>query len=122
MASLKEKRKTRRVQPYVAPCRIVLRTRRLAAYLADLSTHGARIVSDESLPAVGSRVVVEVRFGKSLAYSRLPGEVKWVKTRKRPRPSHLCGLTFRGITGEQQLALEFALYEFRRRAAQFAGG
>jgi len=122
MARLKEKRKSRRVQHYVAPCRIVLRSRRLPAYLADLSTQGARIVCDESLPPTGSRIVLEVRFGRSVSYSRLPGEVKWVKARKRPKPSHLCGVTFRGISGEQQLGLEYALYEFRRRAAQFASG
>jgi len=101
----------------VAPCRLLYRKRRIAGHLLDLSRRGARIASEEPLPKAGSRIVIEARFGAVPAV-RLTGEVKWVKPAPKHAAGELCGVGFRGITGEQQLALEFVLYEFRRRAAQ----
>jgi hypothetical protein len=93
------------------------RAQRIAGHLVDLSRRGARIASEEALPKAGSRIVIEARFG-SLPAIRLAGEVKWVKAAPKGAVGEVCGVDFRGITDEQQLALEFVLYEFRRRAAQ----
>lgn len=117
MPPKREKRTVRRVEPLVATCRVHHRTRRIAGHLLDLSRRGARIASEEALPKAGSRIVIEARLGPSPAL-RLAGEVKWVKAAPKGAAGELCGVGFRGITGEQQLALEFVLYEFRRRAAQ----
>jgi hypothetical protein len=113
----RDKRTIRRIEPLVASCRVRYRTRRIAGHLVDLSRRGARIASEETLPKAGSRIVIEARFG-ALPAIRLAGEVKWVKAAPKRAAGQLCGVGFRGITGEQQLALEFVLYEFRRRAAQ----
>ena len=113
----REKRSVRRIQPLVAPCRVRHRARRIPGHLLDLSQRGARLASEDALPKAGSRVVIEARFG-SLPLTRLSGEVEWVKPAPKPAVGHLCGVSFRGMTDEQQLALEFVIYEFRRRAAQ----
>jgi hypothetical protein len=113
----REKRSVRRIEPLVASCRVRYRGRPIAAHLVDLSSRGARIASEEALPKVGSRVMIEARFG-TLPPTQLPGEVKWVKDAATPASGQLCGVTFRRMTGEQQLALEYVLYEFKRRAAQ----
>lgn len=117
MPPKREKRTVHRIEPLVTPCRVRHRTRRIAGHLVDLSRRGARIASEDKLPKAGSRIVIEARFG-ALPAVRLTGEVKWVKPAPKHAAGELCGVGFRGITGEQQLALEFVLYEFRRRAAQ----
>ena len=119
MSPKREKRKVRRIQPLVMSCRVIHRARRIPGHFVDLSPRGARIASEDALPKAGSRIVIEVRFG-ALPYTRLPGDMKWTKTARGATPGQVGGVTFRGITGEQQLALEFVLYEFRRRAAQLA--
>ena len=121
MPRTREKRKARRIQPFVAPCRVVHRKRRVSGHLIDLSPRGARIASEESLPKAGSKVVVEARLGSSTAtFTLLPGEIKWVRPARRPLEGEICGVTFKGLSGSQQLALEFVLYDFRRRAAQLS--
>jgi len=109
-----EKRKTPRIQPYVVPCVVVDGPRRLPAYLTDLSIRGARVSSEEEPPHAHARVVVEVRLGRVVSPSRLPGQVKWVKARGK---GHDFGLTFVGITAELQRTLESVVEEFRRLAA-----
>ena len=116
MPRIREKRQASRVQPFVIPCRIVSRSRRLPAHLVDLSVAGARIASEEELPKAGSAITVEVRFGTSVTHLRLPGQVKWVRKAEPPLAGHLAGITFRRLTDRQKLAVEFVLYEFRRRA------
>jgi len=120
MPQTREKRKARRIQPFVAPCRVVHRRRRVSGHLIDLSPRGARVASEEALPKAGSKVVVEARLGSVATYTLLPGEVKWVRAAKRPLKGEICGVTFKGLSGPQQLALEFVLYDFRRRAAQLS--
>lgn len=117
-ARAKEKRKTPRIQPYVAPCLVVDHTRRIPAYVTDLSPKGARVVCDGEPPLAGAAVVIEVRIGRKVARSRLPALVKWA--RPGPRGSHLVGLTFEDLAGEEQGDLEAVVEEFRRRAAQIA--
>lgn len=113
MSPLAEKRKTPRIRPYVAPCVVVDGARRLPAYLTDLSIRGARISTDGEPPAAHARVVVEVRLGRAVSPSRLPGQVKWAK---RHAKGHDFGLTFVGITAELQRTLERVVTEFRRLA------
>ncbi len=115
-----EKRRTERIQPYVAPCRIVAGERRIPGYLADLSPAGARVLCDVVPPPKGGSVVLEVRFGRQVRYSRLPAEVKWVQPAAEKGAPHAFGLTFTGVTPEEQLVLESVLEEFRRRAAMLA--
>ncbi len=117
MPRIREKRQASRIQPFVIPCRVLHRSRRLPAHVVDLSVRGARIASEEELPKAGSLITVEARFGTSLAHTGLPGQVKWVRRAESPLTGHLAGITFRGMTDRQQLAVEFVLYEFRRRAA-----
>jgi len=119
MPPKREKRRVGRIEPLVMPCRVVHGKRRIAAHLVDLSPRGARVAALDDLPKAGRRILIEVRFG-TLPYTRLPGEVKWTKVARGRAAGQVSGVTFRGITGEQELALEFVLYEFRRRAAQLA--
>jgi PilZ domain len=116
VAPRQEKRTVRRIEPLAAPCRLRFRDRQIPGHLVDLSARGARIAAEEKLPKVGSRVVIEARFG-ALPATRLPGHVKWVRAAPKATAGETCGVSFRGLTGEQQLALEFVLYEFKRRAA-----
>lgn len=117
-ARVREKRKTPRIQPYVARCLVVDSARRIPAYVTDLSPGGARVVCDGEPPRSGASVVIEVRIGRKIARSRLPAVVKWV------RPGHggsrLLGLTFRGLGREERRGLEAVVEEFHRRAAQIA--
>jgi PilZ domain len=112
-----EKRQASRIEPFVIPCRVLHKTRRFVGHLVDLSVRGARLASEEELPKKGSRIVIEARFGASPVHTRLSAEVKWVKKVVRPLTGQMAGITFRGMTEQQQLAVEFVLYEFRRRAA-----
>ncbi len=113
-----EKRRTLRIQPYVVPCRITAGARRLPGYLTDLSTKGARVSCDVEPPAAG-RVILEVRFGRQVRYSRLPAEIKWTHPPSASE-SHTLGLTFDGVTAEEQAILESVVAEFQRRAEQLA--
>jgi PilZ domain len=117
MPRIREKRQATRIEPFVIPCRVLHKTRRLVGHLVDLSMRGARLASEEELPKAGSRIVIEARFGASPAHTRLSGEVKWVKKALRPLTGQMAGITFRGMTEPQKLAVELVLYEFRRRAA-----
>lgn len=120
MAPRTEKRKAPRIQPYVAPCRLLHRGRQLPGYLNDLGPLGARLSCDEPPPAVGEGVVLEVRFSRRAVYSPLPAIVKWSRSAARPAGRHVVGLTFREVSAEQQRLLDAVLEEFRRRAALLA--
>lgn len=115
-----EKRKVPRIQPYVAPCRILHGSRRFSAYLVDLSPLGARVSCAAEPPVPGDTVVLEVRFGRNVSWSRLPVEVKWASPAGEPGEAHVFGLTFARISTEEQRVLDSVLEEFRRRAALLA--
>jgi hypothetical protein len=108
-----EKRKTPRIQPWVAPCVVVDGARRVPAYFTDLSVRGARLSTQGQPPAAHARVVVEARLGHTISSSRLPGQVKWVKPAEK---GHEFGITFVGITSELQRTLESVVQDFRRLA------
>ena len=115
MNAQEEKRRTPRIQPFVAPCRYVLGDQRVAAFLTDLSECGGRIHTDIEPPAVGTVLTVEARLGRQATHLRIPATVRW------GRPSHrggfLFGMSFDGITPETQRVLDGVVEEFRRRAA-----
>ncbi len=117
MASRPDKRKTPRIQPYVASCRLVEGSRRLPGYLTDLSVAGASVHCEREPPAPGTAIVIEVRFGRRVAYSRLSAEVKWARA---GTDGFACGVTFSGATEAERRELEGVVEEFRRRAAELA--
>jgi hypothetical protein len=114
---VREQRKIERIQPYVAPCRLVVGERALSAYVTDLSEAGARVTSETPPPAAGTKVVLEIRIGRRPARSRLQGEVEWVRTEDG---SNLFGLSFAHLPTDQQQALNQVVADFRRRAAEIA--
>jgi hypothetical protein len=113
-----EKRSTPRIQPFVAPCRLLEGTRGHTAYLTDLSSRGARVTCEGAALAPGDPVVLEVKVGRKAAHSRLRAEVKWV--RPAVRGGHSLGLTFHNLPPGEQQALDAVMAEFRRRAEQLA--
>lgn len=112
-----DKRTTPRIQPFVAPCRMVVETRQLTGFVVELSVRGARVSCEGEPPDVGTRAVLEVRFGEQVAHSRLPAEVKWVGW--TPQGHHF-GVTFTEVAPEDQKVLDAIVDEFRRRASQLA--
>jgi hypothetical protein len=119
VTSRPEKRKAPRIQPYVAPCRVAHGSRRIPGYLTDLSRLGARVACDEAPPALGEAVVLEVRFSRRAVHSPLPAVVKWSRPPGLPDEVFVVGLTFSGVSADDQRVLEGVLDEFRRRAALF---
>jgi hypothetical protein len=117
-AGAKEKRRTDRIEPFVAPCRVAKGSRRLAAYLTDLSARGGRVHCDERAPRSGSAVVIEMRVGRQVTHLRLPAAVKWV--RSTPRGGQDFGFTFGRLDRAARQALEAVIGDFRRRAAEIA--
>ena len=117
---VKEKRRTERIAPFVAPCRIAKgRSRsRLFAYVTDLSPRGGRVHCDAGAPGKGVAVVIEMRVGGQVTHLRLPATVKWV--RPAVRGGEDFGFTFGRLDRSARLTLEGALGDFRRRAAQIA--
>jgi hypothetical protein len=113
----KDKRKTRRIEPYLAPCRIVVGRRRLSGYVTNLSVRGARVYSDEKPPRVGQRLTLELRFRARAARHRLPAETRWVRTASDVAGLHSFGVSFKGLTSEGRRTVESVLVEFRERAA-----
>ncbi len=113
-----EKRQVPRIQPYVAPCRVLDQARRVSGYVMDLSPTGARITVESEPPAPGAKVVIEVRFARTSPHSLLPGQVRWVKGPEGPKATYTFGMTFQDLTAEQQKVLTSVIQEFRRRAEE----
>lgn len=120
MTSRPEKRKAPRIQPYVASCRLVHGARRIPGYLTDLSRLGARISCDEEPPPSPESIVLEVRFSRRAVHFPLPAVVTWSRPPATANESFVVGLTFSGVSVEQERVLEGVLDEFRRRAALLA--
>jgi len=112
-----EKRSVPRVQPFIAPCLLLDGERRVVGYLTDLSPRGAQVACDETPPAPGSTVTLEVKFTPPTPRCRVPAHVRWCE----PRPTgHVCGLTFEGLQGEDRTILEEVIERVRRLAAELA--
>ena len=114
-----EKRRTPRVQPFVAPCHVAWGERRMAAYLADLGPEGARLTCDAEPPALEEWVTVEVRLPRQAERTSLPGRVKWVQPAEN-RKGYIFGITFEGMSAEVGAAVATVLAEFRRLAAELS--
>ncbi len=108
-------RKATRIQPFVTPCRYVQGETRVPGFLTDISAQGCRIHTSAEPPAEGAILTLEVRLERQATHLRLSGTVRWVKP--RPRGGHVFGLSFDGITSEEQLVIDGVIEEFRRRAA-----
>jgi PilZ domain-containing protein len=120
VTGLSEKRRTPRIQPFVAACRIVQGERTFTAYLTDLSPHGARVSCQGAPPALEGRVLVEVRLRGGTSRTRLPARVRWVRPWGPGTDAHFFGLTFEGLSGAEQQAVEGVVREFERLVAQLA--
>ena len=110
-----EKRRTPRIQPFVAPCRYVLGEQRLPGFLTDISRAGGRIHTEATAPAVGALVTVEARLGRRALPLRLRATVRWVGS--APRGGSVFGVSFEGIGPDEQAVLDGVVGEFERRAA-----
>ncbi len=110
-----EKRRTLRIQPFVAPCRYVLGEQRLPGFLTDISRAGGRVLTEATAPAVGALVTVEVRLGHKALPVHLAATVRWVGS--SPRGGTLFGVSFDGIGPDEQAILDGVVAEFERRAA-----
>ena len=112
-----DKRRTPRIQPFVAPCRVLEEPgpRPLAGYLTDLSTRGAQVSTQGLPPVPETAVVLEVRLGSEAAARRLPARVRWVRAAEHG-DWHSFGLTFEAVSTAEQRLLEAVVEEFRRRA------
>jgi PilZ domain len=118
----KDKRRTSRIEPYLAACRVVVGRRQMSGYVTNLSPRGARVCCDEPPPRVGQKVALEIRFrGERAAATRLLAEARWVRPAGDPTDVHSFGVSFRGISAGQRRAVEQVLHEFRRRAAALLG-
>lgn len=112
-----DKRRTPRIQPFVAPCHVVEGSRRFLAYVTDLSLQGARVACDEEPPAPEAWVTLEVRLPRHVGRSPLPGRVKWVQP-PEGRGGHAFGVTFEGGMPDGARELAAVLDEFQRLAAE----
>ena len=116
---MKEKRKTPRIQPFVASCRFVAEgDQRVPGFITNLSSQGACINTDVEVPAAGSAITVEVRIGRQATHLRLPAIVRW--ERRSSRGGFAFGVSFEEIGPEEQKVLDGVIEEFRRRAEQLA--
>ena len=114
---MNEQRKTLRIQPFVAPCRVVTKERAWSGYLTDLSEAGARVTCEAEPPAKDAAVTLELRIGRVATRSRLQARVEWVRAQES---GSVFGLSFAGLAGEQQAALQAVVAEFRRMASEIA--
>jgi hypothetical protein len=112
---VQEKRRTPRIQPFVAPCRYVVGEQRVAGFLTDISRAGGRVQTDAAPPAVGTGVTVEARLGHKALPVRLAATVRW--TGSWPRGGNAFGVSFDGIGPDEQAILDGVVAEFERRAA-----
>jgi PilZ domain len=112
-----DKRRTPRIQPFVAPCRVLEEPgpRPLSGYLTDLSAAGAQISTQGLPPVPESAVVLEVRLGNEPTPRRLPARVRWVRAAEHG-DWHAFGLTFEAMSMAERKLVESVVEDFRRRA------
>jgi len=108
-------RQVPRVQPFVAPCRILGPAQKRQGYVTDLSTRGAQVAVAADPPEVGDRVTLEIRLGGRVASLRLEATVVWQKAVATP-PGFAFGLTFEELSEREFEMLDSVLAEVRRRA------
>ena len=118
---MEDKRRTPRIQPFVAPCRVLEEPgpRAQAGYLTDLSPRGAQVATQGLPPVPEAGVVLEVRLGPDATATRLRARVKWVRSAEHG-DWHAFGLVFEAVSPAEQRVLESVVEDFRRRAAQLS--
>jgi PilZ domain-containing protein len=112
-----ERRRSPRITPFVARCRLLVGSKSRTGYLTDLSVEGARVTSASPL-AVGSALVLEVRLSPRHAQSRLPARVLW--TQPAEEGAVALGLAFGDMGEADRRALHEVVEEYRRRAQELA--
>jgi hypothetical protein len=115
MAVPSNRRRSQRIQPFVAPCRYVVSEARHAGFLTDISREGGRVITDVEPPEIGVSIVVELRVPRQALALRLPATVRWA--RPSDRGGHVFGVSFEGMGEEEQKALDTLVEGFLRRAA-----
>lgn len=112
----REQRRGERIQPFLAPCRVMDGSRRFAGHLVELSREGGRVACKAAPPQPGASVVLEVRFGRNPGRTKIPAQVRWSGRQPDAKDGHVFGVTF-SAAHEADEAVQAALEEFRRRAA-----
>ena len=113
-----EKRRVSRIAPYVTPCRVSANGRRFSAFMADLSSKGARVSCDQDCLAVGDEVTIEARLGRRVGHVHLPGVVAWVQP--AAQGSAHFGVRFNELPPEDLKLVEDVVQEFQRLAARLS--
>jgi hypothetical protein len=120
VSTVKEKRTSPRIQPYIVPCVIVKGKKRVPGYLTDLSSQGGRFTCEGTAPAAGTAVSLEFRIGRQVESSRLRVAVKWI--RRGPGETRSVGFRFERIKATERAAIEEVVDDFRGRAAEILRG
>jgi hypothetical protein len=115
-----ERRRAPRIQPFVVPCLVAVGPRRVAGFLVELSTSGARVSTEGDAPPDGGSATLEVRLKRGLGQSRIPATVKWVRRMEESEGRYDFGLVFRDVSPADRKLLASIVREFRTRAAQLA--
>jgi hypothetical protein len=91
----------------------------MSAYLTDIGLEGARVTCDAGHPEIGSWVTVDVRLPRQEDRSRLAGRVKWAQPAEG-RKGYTFGITFEGMSEDEQANVAAVMAEFRRLAAELS--
>lgn len=113
----REQRKGERIQPFVAPCRVMHEGRVFAAHLVELSLGGGRVACRATPPPAGSSVELEVRFEEGAERARLAAEVRWARRLPDSEDGHMFGVSFAHVGDDGERVVAEAIEQFRLRAA-----
>lgn len=113
----REQRRGERIQPFLAPCRVIHEERRFAAHLIELSLGGGRVACRALPPPAGATVVLEVRFDPGVERTRLLAEVRWARRLPDSEDGHMFGVTFATAESDAERTVAEAIEQFRLRAA-----
>jgi hypothetical protein len=109
------RRRSQRIQPFVAPCRYVVDEARATGFLTDISRDGGRVKTDSAPPVEGAEVLIELRVPRQAVALRLPATVRW--SRAADQGGHVFGVSFERLGEEERKALDDLVDGFLRRAA-----
>ena len=115
MGVQQNRRRSERIQPFVAPCRYVVGEARVPGFVTDISRHGGRVHTEVEPPAQGVSLTVELRVARQPIALRLPAVVRWA--RPGERGGFVFGVSFDGAGEDEQKALDSLVEGFLRRAA-----
>jgi hypothetical protein len=115
MAVQPNRRRSQRIQPFVAPCRYVVGESRVSGFVTDISRHGGRVHTEVEPPGVGEALTVELRIARQPVALRLPATARW--SRPSERGGFVFGVSFDGVGEDEQKALDALVEGFLRRAA-----